>query len=392
MQIGDDRVRKSTAQNLRVEYEQINFKDGESVEDFALRLSNIVQRLAILGDPEPEAKVVAKYLRVARPRYKQLVVSIEQLLDISTLSIEEITGRLGRMMAISAPRRGSTTLRMSWWTASCVTAPALQRRDVRRRARSVIQPEAWARRWLIPGGGSSRGQTRGAGGGGTPKLPTGGTDKGKKKLAGDECAYCGKTGHWARQCRKKKRDEQAHAAETEEEAALMMGIATISIDGEDDAASAVVADSGARAHWVFTDEEPSVVSARSTVALATASRTTSSTEVHLQEDKLFVQLGEKHDEGETRWILDTGATNHMTGDRSFFSELDTGVHGTVKFGDGSVVNIEGRGTILFMCKTGEHQQLGGVYFIPKLAANIISLGQLDEDKFKVLIEEGVLRI
>jgi len=153
MRIGDDRVRKSTAQNLRVEYEQINFKDGESVEDFALRLSNIVQRLAILGDPEPEAKVVAKYLRVARPRYKQLVVSIEQLLDISTLSIEEITGRLGRMMAISAPRRGSTTLRMSWWTASCVTAPALQRRDVRRRARSVIQPEAWARRWLIPGGG-----------------------------------------------------------------------------------------------------------------------------------------------------------------------------------------------------------------------------------------------
>ena len=172
----------------------------------------------------------------------------------------------------------------------------------------------------------------------------------------------------------------------------MMGIATISIDGEDDVASAVVADSGARAHWVFTDEEPSVVSARSTVALATASRTTSSTEVHLQEDKLFVQLGEKHDEGETRWILDTGATNHMTGDRSFFSELDTGVHGTVKFGDGSVVNIEGRGTILFMCKTGEHHQLGGVYFIPKLTANIISLGQLDEDKFKVLIEEGVLRI
>ena len=94
MQIGDDRVRKSTAQNLRVEYEQINFKDGESVEDFALHLSNIVQRLAILGDPEPEAKVFAKYLRVARPRYKLLVVSIELLLDISTLSIEEITGRL----------------------------------------------------------------------------------------------------------------------------------------------------------------------------------------------------------------------------------------------------------------------------------------------------------
>ena len=70
MRIGDEWVRKSMAQNLRAEYEQISFRDGESVEDFALRLSNIVQRLAILGNPEPEPKVVAKYLRVARLRYR----------------------------------------------------------------------------------------------------------------------------------------------------------------------------------------------------------------------------------------------------------------------------------------------------------------------------------
>ena len=77
-----------------MEYEQITFRNGESVEDFALRLMNIVQRLSILGDPEPEAKVVAKHLCVARPRYRQLVVSIETLLDIDMLSVEEVTGRL----------------------------------------------------------------------------------------------------------------------------------------------------------------------------------------------------------------------------------------------------------------------------------------------------------
>ena len=52
-------MRKSTVQNLRTEYEQITFRDDEFVEDFALRLSNMVHRLAILGDSEPEAKVVA---------------------------------------------------------------------------------------------------------------------------------------------------------------------------------------------------------------------------------------------------------------------------------------------------------------------------------------------
>ena len=64
----------------------------------------------------------------------------------------------------------------------------------------------------------------------------------------------------------------------------------------------------------------------------------------------------------------------MTGERSAFSELDTAVHGTVRFRDGSMVDIRGRGTILFSCKNGEHQKLDGVYFIPKLTANIISLG------------------
>lgn len=82
----------------------------------------------------------------------------------------------------------------------------------------------------------------------------------------------------------------------------------------------------------------------------------------------------------------------MTGVRSFFSNLDTGIRGTVRFGNGSVVDIKGRETILFSCKNGEHQELADVYLIPKLTANIISLGQLDEDRYKVLIEDGILRI
>ena len=82
----------------------------------------------------------------------------------------------------------------------------------------------------------------------------------------------------------------------------------------------------------------------------------------------------------------------MTSARSAFSELDSGIHGTVKFGDGSVVGIEGRGTVLFNCKSGEHQALTGVYHIPRLTTNIISLGQLEEDGFKILLESGFLRI
>ena len=52
-------------------------------------------------------------------------------------------------------------------------------------------------------------------------------------------------------------------------------------------------------------------------------------------------------------------TNHMTGAKSAFLTLDSGIRGTVKFGDGSVVEIEGRGTILFLGKGGKHHKLTG---------------------------------
>lgn len=94
LRIGNDHVRKATAQNLYTEYESIALRDDEPIEDFALHLTGIVQRLATFGDLEPDEKVVSKYLCVVRPRYKQRVISIETLLDISQLSIEEVTGRL----------------------------------------------------------------------------------------------------------------------------------------------------------------------------------------------------------------------------------------------------------------------------------------------------------
>jgi len=45
MRIGDERVRKSTAQRLRREYEMLSFRDNESVEAFALRLTDVVVQL-----------------------------------------------------------------------------------------------------------------------------------------------------------------------------------------------------------------------------------------------------------------------------------------------------------------------------------------------------------
>ena len=114
--------------------------------------------------------------------------------------------------------------------------------------------------------------------------------------------------------------------------------------------------------------------------------------VNLDKPRAQVHLGSVGGEQEQRWYLDSGASNHMTGSKEAFSELDNDVTGTVKFGDGSRVAIQGRDTIIFRCQNGEHRTLKDVYYIPQLRSSIISIGQLDERGSEVLIKGGVLWI
>ena len=105
-----------------------------------------------------------------------------------------------------------------------------------------------------------------------------------------------------------------------------------------------------------------------------------------------VHLGHVGADQEQRWYLDSSASNHMTSSKASFSELDDDVTGMVKFGDGSRVATQGRGTIIFRCQNGKHHALTNVYYIPQLRSSIISIGQLDERDSEVLIKDGVLRI
>jgi hypothetical protein len=43
--IGSDRARKTTLQALRKEWENLTFKPGEDIDDFALRLNTLQQKM-----------------------------------------------------------------------------------------------------------------------------------------------------------------------------------------------------------------------------------------------------------------------------------------------------------------------------------------------------------
>jgi hypothetical protein len=130
-----------------------------------------------------------------------------------------------------------------------------------------------------------------------------------------------------------------------------------------------------QAHVVQDEEEGSLIVTATLMCPKPSSTLGSMVEVMASmAEKVYTHLDEEKERDAGTWVLDTGVTNHMSKCQAAFMKLDTVVLGTVRFGDDSVAQIEGRGTIMFVWKNDESQSLEGVYFIPQLAANIISIG------------------
>lgn len=64
--------------------------------------------------------------------------------------------------------------------------------------------------------------------------------------------------------------------------------------------------------------------------------------VYLNEKNVTPSNFEANMDGENVWYLDNGASNHMSGNRAFFSKIDETASGKVRFGDDSRVDIKGK--------------------------------------------------
>ena len=88
MRVGDARVRE--AKTLLKEFDAVRMRSGETLDELAMRMNGIANKPRTLGENLDEVKVVKKLLRIVPSKYTQVAIAIEQLLDLKTMSMEEL--------------------------------------------------------------------------------------------------------------------------------------------------------------------------------------------------------------------------------------------------------------------------------------------------------------
>ncbi|XP_078438351.1 uncharacterized protein LOC144708789 [Wolffia australiana] len=316
--LGVDRVIQSRIQALKREYELLNMTRIDSVEDFSMKFTRIVSNLRNLGEAMIEKEVVRRFLRAMPAKFDALTLSLEQYGDLDKISLDEVIGSL------------------------TVHEMRLKDRESREEEQALLAKAMNKTRigneedFSTGGRGRGHGRSRGRGRFSTVD----GRDRKFFDKSKIQCYNCQRYGHFSYECRNEKRERGDSAYLTESSQA-----APVTAEEEEETSALLMA-------FEEIDSE------------------------------FLLQGAEGEHPKSDLWYLDTGATNHMTGNRNFFSQLDESSEGFVKFGDNSRVKIEGRGSISIIKKDGEAMILENVVFVPQLCANILSLGRLDEEGYK----------
>ncbi|CAO2148942.1 unnamed protein product [Urochloa humidicola] len=178
MHVGEERVKKARVQTLKRELAGMYMGDSEKINDFALKVTTIVNEIRSLGTKVEETTVVEKLLHSVPDKFRPLISTIEQWGDVEEMSVTEMIGRLRAFEESSKGRRGDKEMKPQLLVAN------VEQRLTRAEWEALVAQEK-----MSSDGSSSSGNKTGE------KKYRGKFDKSKI-----DCHKCGEFGHFADEC------------------------------------------------------------------------------------------------------------------------------------------------------------------------------------------------
>ena len=101
--------------------------------------------------------------------------------------------------------------------------------------------------------------------------------------------------------------------------------------------------------------------------------------------------GNEQSQSEDLWFLDSGCSNHMCGKKKYFSHLNENIRDLVKLGNNSSMVVMGKGNVRLQVN-GITYIITDVFFVPKLKNNLLSIGQLQENRLAIVFQHGRCKV
>jgi hypothetical protein len=93
LNLGHARVREVTLQNFQKKFENLEVGEDETLDAFTSRVATIVNGIRGLDEKLEEISVVRRFLRAAPARYISVVSAIEQCIDLKTITLDDLVGQ-----------------------------------------------------------------------------------------------------------------------------------------------------------------------------------------------------------------------------------------------------------------------------------------------------------
>jgi len=89
------------------------------------------------------------------------------------------------------------------------------------------------------------------------------------------------------------------------------------------------------------------------------------------------------------WYVDSGASFHMTGDKSLFSTLEEKeLQMHIEMGDDGKYHVSCEGTVVFQREHGAPLTLTDVKYVPSLKKNLVFVTMLEDKGYDVVFSKG----
>ena len=317
---GNAKVKQSLLNTLRRDFEILQMKHSETIAEYFVRVTSVANQMRSNGETMPDTKVVEKVLRTLTERFTYVVVSIEESKDVSAMTIDELQSSLvvheAKFKRLDKEHNEEHALHVSIGDDRFHNEP-------RERRRPTYQ---------------SRGRGRGRQGFGRATV---------------KCFKCHKQGHFQYECLTWERNANYVELDDEEELLLMahvepMESADITTEDDEDAVTLdCVKENGGDVEMKNEDNVALVELKNGDNVALVDCVTVNGGDVKLENDVLLLMAHSETKEltKEEVWFIDSGCSNHMTGNKKWFVTLDESFSHSVKLGNNARMQVMGQGNV-----------------------------------------------